>query len=245
MEEREKKSSLSPPLFFPKNNVGKNRARENADGSSDWCVASEDCAFGPLGFERVRDVRPGELLVVSSEDAAQQRTTMSFDGGSPSTSGSSSPPAAPSTPNAAGASSPSSAAFSAAASTPPSSPGAATGGGNGAGGGTAAAAAASKRAKGGVLTSHQCVPDAVCTPCIFEYIYLARPDSVLNDIPVYTFQLGLGTRLAAAVRRKGWELDCVVPVPDGSRPAAIQISAELGLPYREGYVVFGKGGIKK
>jgi len=41
-------------------------------------------------------------------------------------------------------------------------------------------------------------------------------------------------RLAAAVRRKGWELDCVVPVPDGSRPAAIQISAELGLPYREG-----------
>ena len=42
-------------------------------------------------------------------------------------------------------------------------------------------------------------------------------------------------RLAAAVRRKGWELDCVVPVPDGSRPAAIQISAELGLPYREGY----------
>jgi len=71
---------------------------------------------------------------------------------------------------------------------------------------------------------------------LFRYIYLARPDSVLNDIPVYSFQLGLGTRLAAAIKARGWEVDCVVPVPDGSRPAAIQISADLGLPYREGLV---------
>jgi glutamine phosphoribosylpyrophosphate amidotransferase len=47
---------------------------------------------------------------------------------------------------------------------------------------------------------------------------------------------GLGTRLARRIAAKGWEIDCVVPVPDGSRPAAIQISAELGLPYREGLV---------
>ena len=120
----------------------------------DYCVASEDCAFGPIGFERVRDVAPGEMVVVTDD---------------------------------------------------------------------------------GRLVSRQCAPGVTC-PCIYEYIYLARPDSVLNGISVYNFQLGLGTRLAAAVRARGWAIDCVVPVPDGSRPAAIQISAELGLPYREGLV---------
>ena len=87
----------------------------------------------------------------------------------------------------------------------------------------------------GKLLSRQCAPPAL-SPCIFEYIYLARPDSVLNDIPVYTFQLGLGTRLAQRIAARGWDIDLVCPVPDGSRPAAIQISAELGLPYREGLV---------
>lgn len=51
----------------------------------------------------------------------------------------------------------------------------------------------------GELVSRQCVQGQV-SPCIFEYIYLARPDSVLNDIPVYSFQLGLGTRLAERIR---------------------------------------------
>lgn len=60
-----------------------------------------------------------------------------------------------------------------------------------------------------------------------------RPDSVLNDISVYNFQLALGTKLAQRVRETGWDVDCIVPVPDGSRPAAIQLSSELGLPYRE------------
>ena len=87
----------------------------------------------------------------------------------------------------------------------------------------------------GELVSKQCVP-GVLNPCIFEYIYLARPDSVLNGISVYNFQLGLGTRLAERIRQTGWDVDVVVPVPDGSRPAAIQVCAELGLPYREGLV---------
>ena len=53
----------------------------------------------------------------------------------------------------------------------------------------------------GELASRQCVPGKRC-PCVFEYIYLARPDSVLDDIPVYNFQLGLGTRLARRIRDK-------------------------------------------
>lgn len=52
----------------------------------------------------------------------------------------------------------------------------------------------------GELTSRQCAESAQTTPCIFEYIYLARPDSVLNDIPVYNFQLGLGSRLAERIK---------------------------------------------
>ncbi len=84
----------------------------------EWCVASEDCAFGPNGFERERDVLPGEMVVINQE---------------------------------------------------------------------------------GQLISRQCATGKT-SPCIFEYIYLARPDSVLNDISVYNFQLGLGTRLAERIK---------------------------------------------
>ena len=87
----------------------------------------------------------------------------------------------------------------------------------------------------GEMISQQCVPGQL-SPCIFEYIYLARPDSVMNDISVYEFQLDLGRRLAERIRASGWDIDIVVPVPDGSRPAAIEIAAALDLPYREGLV---------
>jgi len=87
----------------------------------------------------------------------------------------------------------------------------------------------------GEMISQQCVPGQL-SPCIFEYIYLARPDSVMNDISVYEFQLELGRRLAERIRASGWDIDVVVPVPDGSRPAAIEIAAALDLPYREGLV---------
>lgn len=132
--------------------------RPSSQGSGhEWCVASEDCAFGPIGFERVRDVDPGEMIIITDS---------------------------------------------------------------------------------GELISHHCVPvdPEALSPCIFEYIYLSRPDSVLNDISVYNFQLGLGTRLARRIQDRGWDIDLVCPVPDGSRPAAIQISAEMKLPYREGLV---------
>mmetsp|Transcript_12338 Transcript_12338/g.39100 ORF Transcript_12338/g.39100 Transcript_12338/m.39100 type:complete len:605 (-) Transcript_12338:51-1865(-) len=122
---------------------------------NEWAVSSEDAAFGPIGFDLVRDVNPGECLIINPE---------------------------------------------------------------------------------GEMISEQSVQPTL-SPCIFEYIYLARPDSTINNISVYNFQLALGRRLAARVGSQGWDdIDVVVPVPDGSRPSAIEVAAELGLPYREGLV---------
>lgn len=81
-------------------------------------MASEDCSFGPIGFERVRDINPGEMIIITPE---------------------------------------------------------------------------------GELLSKQCVVGRSC-PCLFEYIYLSRPDTVLNDISVYNFQLSLGSKLAKRIR---------------------------------------------
>ena len=128
--------------------------RVNADGKDEWCVASEDAAFGPLGFKFVRDVNPGEAIIITND---------------------------------------------------------------------------------GKMVSRQCVSASAC-PCIFEYIYLARPDSTMNGISVYEFQLDLGRRLAHHITERGWDIDVVVPVPDGSRPSAIEIASALNLPYREGLV---------
>ena len=117
------------------------------------CPWSEDSAFGPLGFTRVRDVNPGEAILITAE---------------------------------------------------------------------------------GKMISRQCVNGTI-SPCIFEYIYLARPDSTLNGISVYEFQLELGRRLARRIKDRDWEIDVVVPVPDGSRPSAIEIAHELEMPYREAW----------
>ncbi len=126
----------------------------NGPNGEEFCLASEDCAFGPIGFTRVRDVLPGEMVVITQE---------------------------------------------------------------------------------GKLISKQVHPGKM-QPCIFEYIYLARPDSVMNNISVYNFQLDLGSCLAKRIQEEGWDLDLVCPVPDGSRPAAIQIAHDLDIPYREGLV---------
>jgi len=123
---------------------------------NEWCLASEDCAFGPVGFERVRDINPGEAVLITED---------------------------------------------------------------------------------GQLLTRQCVKGTL-NPCIFEYIYLSRPDSVLNNISVYEFQLSLGRALAKRIKESGLDkdVDMVVPVPDGSRPAAIEMAHELNKPYREGLV---------
>jgi len=121
----------------------------------EYAFASEDAAFGPLGFERVRDVAPGEAVLITLD---------------------------------------------------------------------------------GEIKSKQLASQTNLTPCIFEYIYLSRPDSTLNGISVYNFQLALGRRLADRIRERWQDIDVIVPVPDGSRPSAIELSAALGLPYREGLV---------
>lgn len=76
-------------------------------------------------------------------------------------------------------------------------------------------------------------------PCIFEYVYLARPDSVLDGISVYKSRLRMGKALAVQIKhamKKGLKIDVVVPVPDTARSAGVEIAAEIGVPYREGLI---------
>ncbi len=73
-------------------------------------------------------------------------------------------------------------------------------------------------------------------PCIFEYIYFARPDSRLNGINVYNARVELGKKLAKKIKNSKLDIDVVVPVPDSARTAAIQIARDLKLKYREGLV---------
>ncbi|MBK7356737.1 amidophosphoribosyltransferase [Propionivibrio sp.] len=84
----------------------------------------------------------------------------------------------------------------------------------------------------------QCAHHPVLSPCIFEYVYLARPDSVIDGVSVYETRLRMGEHLADKVARElpVEDIDVVIPIPDSSRPAAMQLAQRLGIPYREGYV---------
>lgn len=121
-----------------------------------YCVASESATLNVLGYEKVRDLDPGEVLVVDTAGKLHSKVVV---------------------------------------------------------GGTSR-----KR--------HH--------PCVFEFIYFARPDSVIDDISVYKSRLRLGETLAAQVRKRGIEPDVVVPVPDSARPAALECARILGVRYREG-----------
>lgn len=89
----------------------------------------------------------------------------------------------------------------------------------------------------GHLHSQQCAEKPSLNPCIFEYVYLARPDSVLDGVPVYNVRLRMGDYLAERILRElpGVKIDVVMPIPDSSRPAAMQVAAKLGIEYREGF----------
>jgi amidophosphoribosyltransferase len=88
------------------------------------------------------------------------------------------------------------------------------------------------------LHARRCADRPVLSPCIFEYVYLARPDSVMDGVSVYETRLRMGEHLAEKVRRVlgPEQIDVVIPIPDSSRPAAMQLAQALGLSYREGFV---------
>ncbi len=91
---------------------------------------------------------------------------------------------------------------------------------------------------GGTVFSEQCASTSVSMPCIFEFVYLARPDSTMDGISVYQARLNLGESLAKRVVSTvpPNEIDVVIPIPESSRPSAAQLAQLLGLPYREGFV---------
>ena len=130
--------------------------RTSASGQDEWVVASESLVLESGGYEIVRDVEPGEAILISSE---------------------------------------------------------------------------------GWMYSRQCAVEPKLNPCAFEYIYLARPDSVLNGISVYEARLRLGDTLAERIREElpGVNIDVVMPIPDSGRPSAMQLARNLGIEYREGF----------
>ncbi len=90
----------------------------------------------------------------------------------------------------------------------------------------------------GNFYSRQCAEQAKLNPCIFEYVYLARPDSVIDEVSVYQTRLDMGKTLAEKIKRE-WadkKIDVVIPIPDTSRPSALQVGIALGLDYREGFI---------
>ncbi len=86
--------------------------------------------------------------------------------------------------------------------------------------------------------TERCAEAAQLSPCIFEYVYLARPDSTLDGISVYQARLNLGETLAKRVISvvPPTDIDVVIPIPESSRPSATQLAHLLGIPYREGFV---------
>ncbi len=130
--------------------------RTGKTGKDEWIVASESLVLESGGYETVRDVRPGEAILITPD---------------------------------------------------------------------------------GELTSRQCSRTSELVPCAFEYIYLARPDSVLSGISVYDARLRLGESLAETVAEQipTGDIDVVMPIPDSGRPSAMQLAQKLGVPYREGF----------
>jgi len=90
----------------------------------------------------------------------------------------------------------------------------------------------------GQVHSHQCSDNSRLSPCIFEFVYFARPDSIIDNISVYKSRLRMGEKLAEKIKSQ-WprdEIDVVMPVPDTSRTAALQLANELDIKYREGFI---------
>ncbi|MEK7301937.1 MAG: amidophosphoribosyltransferase, partial [Pseudomonadota bacterium] len=90
----------------------------------------------------------------------------------------------------------------------------------------------------GNFYNKQCATKHSLNPCIFEYVYLARPDSVIDGISVYETRLNMGEHLAEKITKTmhHLDIDVVIPIPDSSRPSALQLANRLGVDFREGFV---------
>jgi amidophosphoribosyltransferase len=90
----------------------------------------------------------------------------------------------------------------------------------------------------GNFYAQQCAVNPSLNPCIFEYVYLARPDSLMDGVSVYAARLRMGEYLAEKIQREMrlGDIDVVMPIPDSSRPAAMQMAMKLNLDYREGFI---------
>jgi amidophosphoribosyltransferase len=90
----------------------------------------------------------------------------------------------------------------------------------------------------GTMHTQQCAQNPTLNPCMFEFVYLARPDSVMDGISVYQARLNMGETLAQRVisTMPPSDIDVVIPIPESSRPSAMQLAHRIGKPYREGFV---------
>ncbi|EMR12929.1 amidophosphoribosyltransferase [Methylophaga lonarensis MPL] len=90
----------------------------------------------------------------------------------------------------------------------------------------------------GQFHAKQCAENPIKSPCIFEYVYFARPDSMIDGVSVHKSRMRMGTKLAEKIRREfpDHDIDVIIPIPDTSRSAALQLSYDLGVIYREGFI---------
>ncbi|MGO4262427.1 amidophosphoribosyltransferase [Lysobacter sp. TAB13] len=131
--------------------------KRNTGGQDEYAIASESVALDLLGFERLRDVRPGEGIVINAR---------------------------------------------------------------------------------GEMFSRQCAQPRQHAPCIFEYVYFARPDSMMDDVSVHKARMRMGQTLGEKILRlrPQHDIDVVIPIPDTSRDSALEIANTLGVKYREGFI---------
>ena len=92
--------------------------------------------------------------------------------------------------------------------------------------------------KNGTFFSQQCAETPQKKPCIFEYVYFSRPDSKIDEISVYKARMRMGSKLAQSIKNinPSHDIDVVIPIPDSSTTAALQLAVDLDVPYREGFV---------